>query len=386
LYTELLKKTARALAEVRHENVVQVHALGPHANSFYLAMRHVAGRSLASVMAEHAARSARLELPRALEIVRGIARGLSAVHARGLVHRDVSPRNVMIEQGTTRPVLVDFGLALTAEGHGCAPHAPHAPSVHLAPEQASGDEAAVSPRTDLYGLARTTYELLSGRPALGPRISARRPALGCFDTVLARALAKSPGDRHASCDAFLEELEAAAHELLTRRKLGSASPAPPPALRVVILETDESLRRQVVRIVDRIFRRPGDAVEIEHVTSVAALGAACRHASPHIVLVDEDSTAGATAGLLRGIAEAVSALSSAPDVLLLRRSFDTAPWTLDGKPVREVPKPVNAQVLASVLNKMAMRMAERLRSSGPSPATRPTIAGEATRQRLPSRG
>ncbi len=108
---ERFLKEARALAQIRHDNVVQVYAFGPHGDSYYFAMEYIPGRNLDDVLEELNARRETMDITEAMPIVRQIARGLGAVHDRGLVHRDVKPGNIVIEEGTGRPVLVDFGLA-----------------------------------------------------------------------------------------------------------------------------------------------------------------------------------------------------------------------------------------------------------------------------------
>jgi hypothetical protein len=107
-------------------------------------------------------------------------------------------------------------------------------------------------------------------------------------------------------------------------------------------------------------RAAGDTVEIEHVASAAELGTVCRRECPDIVVIDEDTPEGASGALVRALGKAVSALDGAPEVLLLRRDFD-APRSDAPGVVRivELPKPLNAHVLASVLAKMATRVAER---------------------------
>ena len=105
------QQEARSLAQIRHENVVHVYTFGRHEGSFYIAMEYVDGPTLDAIIESHAERGETVELGRALRILHAIGRGLSAVHDRKLVHRDVKPANVVIETDSGRPVLVDFGLA-----------------------------------------------------------------------------------------------------------------------------------------------------------------------------------------------------------------------------------------------------------------------------------
>lgn len=382
--TEQLRQEARALAKVRHENIVQVYALGPHGGSLYIAMEHVAGESLDSVIARHTSDGTRMELARAIEIVSAIARGLTVLHASGLVHRDVKPSNILLEAESGRPVLVDLGLAVAAK---CDQAAPGGTPCYMAPEQVKDDTGSIGPASDLYALACTAFELLTGRPPFDadtcgdillahvrkepPRVSTTRASLAPLDAVFRRALAKSPSDRPPTCDAFAAELALAA-ERIGKRSVTPITIAPPKAperakpLRVVILEADEALRRQIVRLVDRTMRATGDDVEIEHVMSASELGSACVREPPHVVIIDEHTTNGATPALVRALGERIKvvdgSLDGAPEVLVLRTSFD-GPKSSPSEPSRvvELPKPLNAQVLASVLSKMTARIVERRR-------------------------
>lgn len=376
LPAEVLKTEARALARVRHENVVQVYAFGPHAGAFYIAMELVEGRDLESVLAEHAEAGERLELERTLAIVGAVARGLDAVHGRGLVHRDVKPGNVILEEGTDRPVLVDFGLVAASDPAIAGVKTIGGSPAYMAPEQARHDEAAIGPASDLYSLACTTFEMLTGRPVFDgadisdvilahlrdppPRVSSVRGSLAAFDPVLARALAKSPRDRQPSCAVFLEELEGAAAKITRRTSVPVAAPPPRHTLRVVLLEHHDGLRRQLLRVADRTLRATGDGVEIEHAASAAELGSACGREPPAIVIIDEDSVAPSPA-VLRGLVEAAASLAGPPEILVLRSAFAAEPLSPGDRAVRELPKPVNAQVLASVLSRMATAVGSRRR-------------------------
>lgn len=215
---------ARCLASVRSPNVVQVHAFGQHRGAWFFVMEHVRGRTLGALLAELRARRALLPLDRVLEIVRQVGAGLEAVHEAGLVHRDIKPGNIVIEEGTGRLVLVDFGLAVP-EAFGAATSG--GTFEYMPPEQATMG-GHVTARSDVYALACTVFEVLTGdipftaddAPALvrkhasepPPPVSSRRPGGKPFDPVLARALAKDPAQRYPSCAAFADALtEAACH-------------------------------------------------------------------------------------------------------------------------------------------------------------------------------
>lgn len=235
-----LQREARALASVRSPHVVQVFAFGRHRDQLYFAMERVRGRSLADIIEDHTAAGASVPLGRALRILEQVAEGISAVHAAGLLHLDVKPENIMIEDETGRPVLVDFGLATRvrdgSEPWGGTPG-------FMPPEQARLTDDPVTERADVYGLGCTAYNLLSGVPpfAVGapalifytqvngplPRLGALRPDLQHLDPVIERSLASQPAERHESCAAFVRELAARA-VVWSEAPTVAPPPAPPP--------------------------------------------------------------------------------------------------------------------------------------------------------------
>jgi serine/threonine-protein kinase len=148
------RREAKALASLRHDHVVQVYAAGRNEGRVYFAMEFVDGETLDEILIEHQAHGARIPLFRTLTLLRRIAAGLDAVHAAGLVHRDVKPSNIVVEAGTGRPVLVDFGvvLALRLDSDPDSGGTP----LYMAPEQIHRLEP-VTARTDQYALACTAF-------------------------------------------------------------------------------------------------------------------------------------------------------------------------------------------------------------------------------------
>ncbi|HEY8079222.1 MAG TPA: serine/threonine-protein kinase, partial [Labilithrix sp.] len=262
------RKEACALAQVRHENVVRLYSLGEHRGVPYFAMQYVEGPDLATIIGEHVRRGETVATARALDIVRQISAGLGAVHAHNLVHRDVKPNNVVIDKRTGRPILVDFGLARRRTASSPKLSSIGGTPSYMAPEQASDASGMrVSARSDLYALACTAFELLTGRTVFhgetgfavlvahahtpAPRISSVRPELAPFDDAFARALAKSPDERQETCAAFVEELEEAA------RRIGASQlPTPPPApasdgVRVLVFAPNDDVRTTIVPVLGR---------------------------------------------------------------------------------------------------------------------------------------
>jgi len=152
-------REARAAAQVRHENVVDIHAVEelpiPH-----LVMEFVPGESLQ----QRLDRIGPLEVPDVLRIGQQIARGLAAAHAQGLIHRDVKPGNVLLEKGIEERVkITDFGLARAADDASMTQSGVIAGTpLYMAPEQAQG--GAIDHRADLFSLGSVLYAMASGRP------------------------------------------------------------------------------------------------------------------------------------------------------------------------------------------------------------------------------
>jgi serine/threonine protein kinase len=219
----------RVAAAIDHPNIVPIYRAGEDRGLLFLAMRYVHASDLRQVLETEG----RLEPGRALAILDQVARALDVAHARGLVHRDVKPGNILLAppvlDGDPEHVyLVDFGLARAdsddqsiSGGGGSFLGTPR----YTAPEQAAG--RPVDGRTDGYALGCVLHECLTGRPpfpdgpgeavllahleAPPPRVTIHRPDLPpAIDQVIARALAKSPEDRFPSCRALV----AAAQEAL----------------------------------------------------------------------------------------------------------------------------------------------------------------------------
>jgi serine/threonine-protein kinase len=219
-------KEARALAQVQHGNVVQIYRCGRHDSVDYIAMEYVSGSDLDALIEAAASDGRRLPLRQVVDVVRGVSSALAAVHDRGLVHRDVRPRNILLEERTFRPVLIGFGLA-RPQGSDRAPMSFAGTPWYTAPELArDSSDVGVSVRSDIYALGCTIFELLTAGvvferedvPALRadhvaappPKLSSIRPELESFDKVIARALAKDPAHRYATCLKLLSDVEAAA--------------------------------------------------------------------------------------------------------------------------------------------------------------------------------
>ena len=269
---ERFQREARAIAALRNDHVVQVYAFGPHGRSYYFAMEYVEGKTLATILDDHVRHQTVVSIDRALTVMRQIASGLTAVHDKGLVHRDVKPSNIVIEQDTGRPVVIDFGLVLQPNRGLLAKTMRSGTPSYMAPEQSSQpvlDTSVLGPRTDVYSLACTAFELFTGKPPFTaddiqevwlqhqtlapPPIASLRNELAVLEPVLARALEKDPALRYASCEGFAHALEKAAAPLLGRKTppLVPRPTAQPTAsmmgalLRVLVVTPHDALRAAV---------------------------------------------------------------------------------------------------------------------------------------------
>jgi serine/threonine-protein kinase len=211
---------ARTIARLRHPNVVGVHAAGNADGLLYYVMDEVQGESLR----QRLTRERRLDPAAVSRIVADVAAALDAAGRAGVVHRDVKPENVLLDEATGRAMLADFGIAramagdsgTSSTGQGVAVGTPS----YMSPEQAAGEE--VDSRSDLYALGVVAYEMLAGVPPFqGPnrvvvsKHIAERPTPidrlrhdvpRPLAAAIMRALEKHPADRWQTGDAFREAL------------------------------------------------------------------------------------------------------------------------------------------------------------------------------------
>jgi serine/threonine-protein kinase len=224
-FRERFLRESQLAASLDHPHIVPIYAAGEAEGQLFLAMRYVEGYDLRQLLA----REGPLPPARALRLVEQVGDALDAAHERGLIHRDVKPRNVLIAGGSGREhcYLADFGLTKqTSSISGLTGTGELVGTVnYVSPEQIRGEQA--DGRADVYALGCVLYECLAGEPPFAretevatlwahvneppPALAAARPELGGeIDRVLARALAKAPTDRYASC----RELVAAAGSAL----------------------------------------------------------------------------------------------------------------------------------------------------------------------------
>lgn len=295
-------REAAALATIRHNNVVQVYAAGRHEGTMFFVMELVEGRDLDRIITEHLTNDAWVPTPRALSILEQAANGLHAIHLAGHVHRDFKPANVVIEEATGRPVVVDLGLAasivdLQREGRTLGVGTP----AYAAPEQIGDavDARVLGPWTDVYSFACTAFELLSGRPPFvsddinvvvvqhltmePPPLSRFRPELAALDPVLLRALSKDPTARFATAPELVRALRSASGITDDAPRLSDHAPLSD-VLRVLVVDDDPDFCALIAACARIAFR---DAhVQVDSVTSGALALDRLATMRPHLVLLD----------------------------------------------------------------------------------------------------
>jgi eukaryotic-like serine/threonine-protein kinase len=279
---------ARAMARVRHPNVVQIYAFGEHDEAPYFVMEFVEGDTVQTLLRAWSDGAAPIEQPLALRLLDSMCKGVTAIHDAGTVHRDLKPSNLLLDpKGDLR--VTDFGVAdlLQRVGPTGERELVGTPE-YMAPEIVAGDDVApeLAYRVDVYSLGCLAFELLTGTPPFigegtvqrmiahvvhaAPRPSERRPGLTTdFDEVVLRALEKDPAKRTPTAEAF-------------RRGLLAASAQTSEPVRILVADDDEDFRHLLSVSLEREF--PG--VEIQCVGDGRAALAAFDAAQHSVAIID----------------------------------------------------------------------------------------------------
>jgi WD40 repeat protein len=209
---------AESVARLQHPHIVQVFEVGEYRGAPYFSLEYCPGGSLKSHLT-----TSPLPARRAAEVVQALARGVQAAHAKGVIHRDLNPANVLLAEDGT-PKVADFGLArrLDDAGRTHTGIVMGTPS-YMAPEQAAGESKRVGPAADVYALGAILYECLTGRPpfkAASVMETLRqvtvedpvRPQLlqpgvpRDLETICLKCLHKEPQRRYASAEELAADL------------------------------------------------------------------------------------------------------------------------------------------------------------------------------------
>jgi serine/threonine protein kinase/Tfp pilus assembly protein PilF len=214
------RREAEAAASLEHSGIVPIYEVGEGDGCCYFSMRFVEGGQLDQVMKREP-----ISLRDATELIAKVARTVHYAHEHGILHRDIKPGNILLD-AKGEPLLTDFGLARLVEAESTVTRTKEVmgtPS-YMAPEQAIGNNAAVSSATDVYGLGAVLYQLLTGHPPFAGGTTyetiklvldtePRQPRLlnpkldRDLSTICLKCLEKDPKRRYFSALALAEDLE-----------------------------------------------------------------------------------------------------------------------------------------------------------------------------------
>src|SRR5213078_510898 len=210
---------AEAAARLEHPSIVPIHEVGERDGSCYFSMKLVEGGQLDEVV-----RREPIPIRRAVELIAKVARTVHYAHEHGILHRDIKPGNILLDK-TGEPHLTDFGLARLVESESTVTRTLEVlgtPS-YMSPEQAVGNNAAISSVTDVYGIGAVLYQLLTGHPPFAGGTTyetikllldtePRQPRLWNpkidrdLSTICLKCLEKDPKRRYSSALALAKDL------------------------------------------------------------------------------------------------------------------------------------------------------------------------------------
>lgn len=211
------RQEAEVIAALEHPNIVPIFDFGFHENDPYFVMRHMSGGSLRDRMEESKLRPTQIA-----KIFERVASALDAAHAKGIVHRDVKPANILFDQDE-QAYLSDFGIAkLRRADEDNTDLMVVGTPLYMSPEQIQSDQ--VDGRCDVYALGVILFQLLAGKPPFEgetptqtafahltqpiPHLTESRPDLPAqWDGILEKALAKSPNDRYPTATALAQDIK-----------------------------------------------------------------------------------------------------------------------------------------------------------------------------------
>jgi serine/threonine-protein kinase len=254
-YEKRFYQEAKAAGGLSHPNVVTIYDIGHAGDVVYMAMEYVEGTELRDLL-----QGGRLDAAAAVDIAAQVAEGLAYAHARGVVHRDVKPANIMVSRDGPAKIM-DFGIARMRASDvktqtGMLLGSPK----YMAPEQLLG--GPIDPRCDIFSLGVVLYEALTGAPPFSgadisqimyqivhatppppSAVNSRVPPM--LDLVVAKALAKDPAARYQDARALAADLRACRAQVAARAAAADADDTltlPPPRTAPPSAEASQTLR------------------------------------------------------------------------------------------------------------------------------------------------
>jgi len=242
-FRERFVRESHIAAAIDHPNIIPIYDAGEEDGLLYIAMRFVQGPDLKEILK----RDEHLGVGRTIFLIEQVASALDAAHVHSLVHRDVKPGNILVEESTDHAYLTDFGVAKQTTARGLTSTGHFLGTVeYAAPEQIEGKP--VDARTDVYALGCVLYECLTGLPPYShetehavlhahlvdppPSVTRARSDLPhAFDSVVGTAMAKAPEDRYQSCG---ELAHAARNAASGRARRADATSRPQAAVSTVV--------------------------------------------------------------------------------------------------------------------------------------------------------
>ncbi|MDJ0521638.1 MAG: serine/threonine-protein kinase [Planctomycetota bacterium] len=215
---ERFRREARSAARLRHPAIVTVHEVGEDVSGPFLVSDFIPGPTLGDALKKRA-----YTPDEAAELVTRLADALDYAHQFGIVHRDVKPSNVLLDEAG-RPLLTDFGLARLGEADATLTRQGQllGTPAYMSPEQARGDVDAIDRRSDVYSLGVVLYELLCGRPPFQGETATlfyavvhkdvprprklRREIPADLETICLKAISREPDRRYPTADALADDL------------------------------------------------------------------------------------------------------------------------------------------------------------------------------------
>jgi serine/threonine protein kinase len=243
-FVRRFEEEAKAVAQLRHPNIIQVYDFNHHEDNYFMVLEFVPGETFQDHLKRLNASGRRLSITKAIEYMIEICEAVDYAHQRGMIHRDIKPANLMLSV-TGQAILMDFGIAKIVGGtQHTATGAVVGTAMYMSPEQIKGEHP--DRRSDIYSLGITLFEMVSGRPPFEADSAMTLMMMHVNDpvpnprdlnpevpddlvAVINKALAKNPNDRYQTA----AQMAAALKNVLGRISSGTAIETPLPGATIV---------------------------------------------------------------------------------------------------------------------------------------------------------